>query len=68
MEDTKAPRFLRLPEVLNRTGLSRSTLYTLVARREFPHPIGLSLRAIAWIEEEVEQWMAARRSTDRIKK
>jgi len=68
MEDTKVPRFLRLPEVLDRTGLSRTTLYELVARREFPHPISLSLRAVAWIEEQVEQWMAARPPADRSKK
>lgn len=53
-------RLLRLPEVLNLTGLSRTTLYRLAANGEFPEPRRIAARAVAWPSSEVEQWIAAR--------
>ena len=67
MEDSKPIRILRLPEVLARTGLSRSTVYELIAKRLFPHPVSLSIRAVGWIESEIENWIASRTAMDRIK-
>jgi len=67
MADTKPLRILRLREVLARTGLSRTTLYELIGKRLFPHPVSLSVRAVGWIEAEVETWIAARTTMDRIK-
>lgn len=51
---------LRLPQVLARTGLSRSTTYAMVAAGEFPKPVKLGRRAIGWIETEVDDWIAER--------
>jgi prophage regulatory protein len=51
---------LRLPAVIARTGLSRSTLYVLVAAGTFPQPIGLGARAIGWLETDVESWIMQR--------
>ncbi len=67
MEDIKPLRILRLREVMARTGLSRSTVYELIGKRLFPHPVSLSARAVGWIESEVETWIAARVTMDRIK-
>lgn len=67
MEDTKPLRILRLREVTARTGLSRSTVYELIAKRLFPHPVSLSVRAVGWIESEIDNWIAARVTMDRIK-
>ena len=53
-------RFLRLPEVMERTGLSRSTLYVRMAAGCFPRPVALGRRAVGWIEAEVEVWVEAR--------
>ncbi len=53
-------RFLRLPEVMERTGLSRSTIYVRVAAGSFPRPVALGGRAVGWIEAEVEAWVAER--------
>ncbi len=60
-------RFIRLPEVLSRTGYGRSTIYRKMEDGSFPRCIKLGgpledtnafdCRAIAWIEEEVDQWM-----------
>ncbi len=58
---TKPPtRFLRLPEVMKRTGLSRSTIYVRVAAGRFPQPVALGGRAVGWIEAEVDEWVRER--------
>lgn len=51
---------LRLPTVKARTGLSRSTIYLRVAEGSFPAPVSLGGRAVGWIEEEVNDWLAKR--------
>ncbi len=53
-------RFLRLPEVMERTGLSRSTIYVRVAAGRFPQPVALGGRAVGWIEAEVDEWVRER--------
>jgi len=53
-------RLLRLREVIKRTGLSRSAIYLAIQRGLFPKQIKLSLRSAAWLESEVEQWIAQR--------
>ena len=58
---TNAPtRFLRLPEVMARTGLSRSTIYVRLAEGRFPRPVALGGRAVGWIEAEVDEWVRER--------
>ena len=51
---------LRLREVLQRTGLSRSTLYNRIAKRQFPHQVSLGGRAVGWVRGEVEDWIIER--------
>lgn len=51
---------LRLPDVLRRTGLSRSQIYALVARGEFAPLIKLSVRASGFEEAAVESWLRER--------
>lgn len=53
-------RILRLPDVLQRTGLSRSQIYRLVTLGSFPTQIQLGDRASGWIEAEVEKWLQDR--------
>ena len=48
--------FLRLPSVLRRTGLGRSTIYRLVANEKFPAPVKLSGRAVGWRQSDLERW------------
>lgn len=50
-------RFMRLPEVLRCTGLSRSTLYDKVSKGHFPKQIPLGANIVAWRESEVLAWM-----------
>lgn len=51
--------FIRQPEVLKRTALSRSTLYELVLKEEFPRPLKLGGRINVWPEHEISAWMSA---------
>ncbi len=60
-------RILRLREVLSQTGLSRSTLYTLVKANDFPRMINLGPRSVGWLESEVDEWIAQRVQTSRAK-
>ena len=52
--------FLRIKTVCERTGLSRSTIYSLIQRGQFPQPIRLGARASAWNSDEVEAWQRER--------
>jgi prophage regulatory protein len=51
---------LRVPAVLNRTGLSRASLYRFIAVNDFPSQIALGKRAIGFLESEVNDWIASR--------
>lgn len=51
---------IRLPVVKHRTGLSRSSIYKRVREGTFPRPVSLGGRAVAWLEQEVASWIAAR--------
>ena len=51
---------LRLPVVMARTGLSRSTIYAKIAAGVFPEPINLGARAVGWLADEIEAWLVAR--------
>ncbi len=53
-------KFLRLPEVKVRTGLSRSTIYALIGQSKFPHHIPLGLRCVGWLESEIDAWIETR--------
>jgi len=48
---------LRLPEVKERTKLSRSTLYLMMSRDKFPATISLGDRAVGWLEEDINNWL-----------
>ena len=63
-------RFIRLPEVLSRTGYGRTSIYRKIEDGDFPKSVKLGgppidprvfdSRAVAWIEDEVEQWIESR--------
>ncbi len=55
--------FMRLPDVLQATGLARSTVYRMVAEHTFPAPVKLAKRAVGWRHDDVRQWSDARPST-----
>lgn len=50
-------RLLRLPEVREAVGLSRSEIYRLISLKRFPAPIPLGERIVAWDSEEVQNFI-----------
>jgi prophage regulatory protein len=55
-------KLLRKKDVLALIGLSKATLHRLVQSGEFPKPIQLTKRAIAWPESVVEKWIDAKKN------
>lgn len=53
-------RFIRIKEVINQTGFSKSHIYTLARKGLFPKPVRLSESSVAWLESEVHEWMQTR--------
>lgn len=53
-------RYLRWPEVKQRTGLSRSTVWRLELEGGFPRRVQLSRGTIGWAETDVEDWLRNR--------
>ncbi len=53
-------RFLRIAEVVSKTGVSRSTIYELMGKGGFPMARRLTSRTVGWDDAEVEGWMASR--------
>ena len=52
-------KILRLPDVQRRTGLSRSLIYLRMSEGAFPQKINLGLRAVGWVESEIDEWIEA---------
>ena len=50
-------RILRIRSVLDRTGLSRATLYRKMQQGTFPRQIAISTRCTGWRESSVKDWM-----------
>lgn len=53
-------KHLRLPAVIDVTGLSRSTIYAMMSEGNFPRPVPLGKRLVAWPESVISKWLAAR--------
>ena len=56
---TAPPRLIRLPEVIARVGLKRSSIYQRMAEGRFPKGRSLGPRCVVWIEAEVDEWVEA---------
>lgn len=57
MQTDQPDRILRLDAVLDRTGLSRSTLYRKMGAGTFPPNIKISTRCAGWRESAVTAWL-----------
>jgi prophage regulatory protein len=53
-------RMLRLPQVIDATGLGKTKIYELQGQGDFPMRIKITSHSVAWVEEEVQVWLAAR--------
>ncbi|WP_307174401.1 AlpA family transcriptional regulator [Hydrogenophaga pseudoflava] len=62
-QDQSAPptaALLRMRAVMKITGLGRSTIYRLMASHEFPNPVRLASRAVAWRRADIDSWSQTR--------
>ena len=56
-------RILRIPEVVEITGLSRTTIWRRVRSGDFPAPVrlgSLATRSVGWRESEIRKWIESR--------
>ena len=60
MGATMAGRLLRIRGVLERTGLSKTSMYRQIGEGDFPRPIQLTENTVAWREREVDEWIESR--------
>lgn len=54
---------LRLKQVQAQTGLGRSSIYNLIGDGDFPAPVKITKRAVAWPQQSINDWVASRVST-----
>lgn len=57
--------FWKLHKVMDETGLGRSTIYDYVKKGQFPPPVRIGDKAVAWVDQEVMDWGEARIKTSR---
>ena len=55
-----AHKILRLPDVIERVGFSRSSIYAFVDNGSFPKPVQIGIRAVGWLDSDVDDWISDR--------
>jgi prophage regulatory protein len=50
-------KIIRLPDVEQRSGISRSTIYRYMNAGNFPKTIKIGLRAVGWLESDIDAWI-----------
>ena len=60
ISNNQQKRFIRVREVLQKTGIGRTTLHRLRIEGTFPQAVSISENSIAFVESEVEAWMSER--------
>jgi prophage regulatory protein len=58
-------RLLRFPAVRERTGLSRTTIWRMERRGEFPRHHRIAPNVVAWKEADIARWIGLRTSASR---
>jgi prophage regulatory protein len=58
-------KFLRLPQVEQTTGLSKSTIYARIAEGTFPKQIPIGPRLVVWVESDIQNWISEQVSAAR---
>ena len=58
-------KILRIKDVIETTGLSRSSIYELQSKEQFPRSVKLCRGAVGWLASEIQVWIAERAETSR---
>jgi len=59
-ENSLEVRILRLPEVCRVVGIGRSMVYQLESEGRFPRRVRIGLRAVGWVDKEIQAWVNQR--------
>jgi prophage regulatory protein len=60
-------KILRINSVKEITGLSRSSIYLMIQRGEFPNNIRLNnFRAVGWLDSDIQQWISSRANSSSV--
>lgn len=51
-------KFIRMPSLKQKVGLSRSQIYRLIQQDQFPKPVKIGSKVSVWLDSEVEKWMS----------
>ena len=52
-----AERILRIQEVIEMTGLSRTTIWRMERKEEFPARVQLGISSVGWRLSEIQEWV-----------
>lgn len=63
MRDGDSPILIRLPAVKAQTAIARTQIYAGIAAGTFPKPVRLGTRTVAWLQSEINAWIADRIAT-----
>lgn len=50
-------RLLKIKDVMDKTGLGRTSIYKYIGLDQFPRPVPLGEKRVAWVEHEIEEWI-----------
>lgn len=50
-------RLLRLAQVMDKTGLKRSQIYSYMKAGDFPKSAKIGPSSVAWLESEIDDWI-----------
>jgi prophage regulatory protein len=53
-------KIIRLKQVMETTGLARSTIYKFIAAGTFPKSVPLGGKSVGWVDEEIQEWVKAK--------
>ncbi len=56
---SKSHVIIKLPEVVRRTALSKASIYVFIKEGRFPKPIPLGVRAVGFLESEINSWLSS---------
>lgn len=56
--DRSADSLMKLPDVMRRTALSRTTIYRRISEGTFPRPIPTGANSVRWYESDIGRWIA----------
>lgn len=58
-------RLIKMPGVMNMVARSKSQIYAEIADGQFPIPVKLGKRSVAWVESEIQEWIEKRIAASR---